>query len=97
MAIDSDGKIVQFIKESDDPYREGRYSIEKKWTDDLGNTYYQCFTRWGFYPFDEATASAKYFILFKVDATGDRLQSLWSARRYPEVAEVRDQPSYRRQ
>ena len=97
LVIDSDGKMLSFIKESDDPYQEGRYSIEKKWTDDVGSTYYQCYTRWSFYPFDEAKAFARYFILFKIDATDDALQSLWSARRYPEVAEIAAQPGYRRQ
>jgi len=97
IVIARDGKMLDYIKESDEPYREGRYSIEKKWTDDVGNTYYQCYTRWSFYPFDEAKAFARYFILFKIDATDDAMQSLWSARRYPEVAEIAAQPGYRRQ
>ena len=89
--------MLDFIKESDEPYREGRYSVEKKWTDDVGNTYYQCFSRWGFYPFDEAKASGRYYILFKIDASDDVMQSLWSVRRYPDVSEIAAQPGYRRQ
>jgi hypothetical protein len=42
LQIGPDGKMLQFVKESGEPYREGRYSIEAKWTDDLGNLYYQC-------------------------------------------------------
>ncbi len=67
------------------------------WADDLGNTYYQCFSRWGFSPFDEETASTKYYILFRIDASDEGLQSLWYAHRYPDVSGVVDQPSYHRQ
>ena len=97
LEIDPDGTMLEFIKESDQPYREGRYSIESKWTDDVGNTYYQCNSRWGLYPFDEAKAFARYFLLFKVDASDDSMQSLWSARRYPDIAEIAAQSGYRRQ
>ena len=56
LVIDLDGKMLNFIKESDDPYQEGRYSVDKKWTDGVGNTFYQYSSRWSFYPFDEAKA-----------------------------------------
>jgi hypothetical protein len=97
LQIDPDGKMLQFVKESGEPYREGRYSIEAKWTDDLGNDYYQCRSRWGFYPFDEAKGSTEYFILFKIDISQDLMQSLWSTRRYPDLSEIDVQPGYRRQ
>lgn len=63
----------------------------------MGSTYYQCFSRWGFYPFDEAKASGRYYILFKINASDDVMQSLWSVRRYPDVSEIAAQPGYCRQ
>ncbi len=67
------------------------------WADETASSgHYQCNSRWGLYPFDEAKALTRYFILFKVDASDDSMQSLWSARRYPDVAEIAAQPGYRR-
>ena len=36
--ITADGKAVNYWKGNDAPYEEARYSIEKRWTDEDGNT-----------------------------------------------------------
>jgi len=79
-----DGTAFRYKRESDEPYYEGRYSIEKKWKDENGNTLYQCYTQWSLYPYKESKVIEKYFILFLIDVLGETVRSVWSQRNYPE-------------
>ena len=83
LEIISEVKMITYMKGSADPYSEARYSVDRKWTDDGGNTFYACVTRWSWVPFDESKVYNKTFFLFKVDATGDSMQANHSTKAMP--------------
>lgn len=97
LEISSAVKMISYMKGSDEPYSEARYSIDKKWSDDSGNTYYQCSTRWSWIPFDDSKIYNKTFFLFRVDASGDTMQGNHSTNHMPTDFESGVISTYKRQ
>jgi ankyrin repeat protein len=72
-----------FDPTDDQPDMEGRITIEEKWTDEEGNTYYKVLEYWSDYPYNESEA-AKWFKLYLLRPAGDVLEGNWSQIAYPE-------------
>lgn len=74
-----DGTWRAFLRSTgDEPSAGGAYTIEEKWTDDAGFTYYQLLAGWSSPPFDDPTPIEAYFTV-RIDATGETMATnfLW--------------------
>jgi hypothetical protein len=68
---------------SDQPNNgEGRYSIDKKWTDSEGNTWYRIAGKGCIAPYSEAKATRDYGLV-KIDVSGKMLEGEWSSVDFP--------------
>ncbi len=79
--INADGKAVNFFKGSDAPFEEAGYSIERRWTDDDANTWFQC----QFFVHksqDPNIGKVKWYVVFKIDASGTAMEAAWSQTGY---------------
>jgi hypothetical protein len=97
LEITSEVRMINYMKGSDAPYSEARYSTDKKWTDDSGNTFYQCSTRWSWIPFKESKVFDKEFFFFRVDASSDTMKEAHSGTRMPSDFESGIISTYKRQ
>lgn len=72
-----DGSAQAFTgKESDTPAMEGRYTLEKTWTDEAGYTWYHVSSRWSWLPYDEeAAAGNRWFALYRISPDGLTLET----------------------
>ncbi len=61
---------------------ESRYTIEKKWTDEKGNTWYDIKFRWHIAPYQE-TGAETFYALMKVDPKGEAYEVDGSRQGYP--------------
>jgi ankyrin repeat protein len=68
---------------NDQPNMEGRITIEEKWTDEEGYTYYKVLEHWSDYPYNESEAG-EWFKLYMLRPAGDVLEGNWSQIAYPE-------------
>jgi hypothetical protein len=83
-----DGKGLVYNRGATEPFEEHRFSIEEKWTDEIGNTYYKVLAKRSSYPYNESKAS-KWYILHRINAAGDTLESVSSPSEYPtEVSKL---------
>lgn len=76
-----DGKALEFRMGYDAPENEAKYSIEKKWIDEDGNTWYQCVYLQSFFPYGH-TRIVKWFGVLKISPSGNSLESSWSETGY---------------
>jgi hypothetical protein len=85
LTYDSQGKALNYRgKEEDPPSEEGRYTIEKRWIDSHGSTWYHIRSKWGYLPYNEAAASANHwYTLAKIGADGSVLEYEESMIDYP--------------
>jgi hypothetical protein len=85
LTYDSLGKALNYKeKEGDPPSEEGRYTIEKRWIDSQGNTWYHIRSKWGYLPYNEAAASGNHwYTLSKISADGSVLEYEESMIDYP--------------
>jgi hypothetical protein len=97
LEITSEVRMINYMKGSDEPYSEARYSVDNKWTDDSGNTYYQCSTRWSWIPFNDSKVYDKEFFLFRIDASGDTMFEAHSGTRMPSDFKSGILSTYKRQ
>ena len=81
--IAPNGVQLEYWRNYDPPYEEVRYTVEKKWTDDEGNVYYQVTSRYAFQPWTEARVRKTWLILYMIDPSGKTLRSVWSTRAMP--------------
>ena len=61
---------------------EGRFSIEKKWLDSQGNTWYRIAGKDSIVPYSEAKAMKDYGLI-KISSAGKVLDGEWSAVDFP--------------
>lgn len=85
-AYPADGKCLAFTPATSSiPSMEGRYKVEKKWSDPDGSTWYRLDARWSVGAYDEASASQnRWFILIRIDPDGTRMESQASTSGFPE-------------
>lgn len=62
---------------------EGRFVIEKKWTDADGNIWYMTSETWHIAPYQELGAISHY-VLSKLDSSGQTLEAQGSMYGYPD-------------
>jgi len=79
--ITADGKAVDYWKGNDAVYEEARYSIEKSWTDEDGNTWFQCEFLTHLFPYT-GKGNEKWYVVFKIDASGEAMEQGWSQAGY---------------
>jgi hypothetical protein len=72
-----DGKALEFRMGYDAPENEARYSIEKRWIDEDGNTWHKCLYLQSYFPYGK-TRITKWFGVLKISPSGDALESSWS-------------------
>ncbi len=90
MVYAPDGKAFSYTKFSKGPESECRFTIEKQWTDDEGNTYYRVIEIWGYPPLDASQplntdlGPWKFFRIHKIDAAGDTMETVGSNTEFPE-------------
>jgi hypothetical protein len=80
-----DGRALNWHngKPSDQPNNgEGRFTIERKWVDSEGNTWYRIAEEVCIAPYSEAKARREY-ALIKIRVTGNVLEGEWSTLDFP--------------
>ena len=61
---------------------EGRFTIDKKWGDSKGNTWYRVAGKWSFAPYSESKATKDYGLI-KISSAGKVLDGEWSTVDFP--------------
>jgi beta-lactamase regulating signal transducer with metallopeptidase domain len=71
-----DGSARNFLgKESDTSTQEGRFIIQKKWTDSEGDTWYHVESRWNFGSYNQASANGnKWYDVIRINGRGDTME-----------------------
>lgn len=79
-----DGTALSYAKVGDiDPRAQCQCTIEEKWTDGEGNTYYKVLENWDAFPYDELDGSEWYFI-HRINPSGDVKFSVSSMHEYAD-------------
>jgi len=81
----SDGTGLHYSRATlKNPDLECRFTIEERWTDRNGCTYYKILFQWGSYPYDESTPKKTWFIVIKIDPSGNVMETVGTKFQYPE-------------
>lgn len=83
--LQPDGKMFEWADgiSPDQPNNlEGRFTIEKKWLDSRGNTWYRIAGKGSFVPYSDAKAE-KHYSLIKISSAGKVLDDEWSTVDFP--------------
>jgi hypothetical protein len=73
------------VKDREQPNNmEGRFTIEKKWTDSNGNHWYRTIEHSCYIPYSKKKTHTEYGLI-KIDASGKTLEGEWSGMGSPEV------------
>jgi hypothetical protein len=79
-----DGRGKSYKKTTDpEPRSECRFTIEEKWTDKEGNTYYRILAKWANPPYEELYATP-WYLLVKIHVSGDVMETVASRDKYHE-------------
>ena len=79
-----DGTALSYTKAGDiEPRTQCQCTIEEKWTDGEGNTYYKVLEYWDAFPYDELDGSEWYFI-HRINPSGDVKFSVSSMNEYTD-------------